>query len=450
VDRPETRYARTIDGVHIAYQVVGEGPFDLVFAPGWISNVDVVWDLPFAGPFLRRLASISRLIVFDRRGSGVSDRPPREESLALEFGIDDIRAVMDAAGSSRAVLFGIEDGGILSAVFAGAHPDRTQALILFAAWARYRFAPDFPWGWTDEETDEWEEHIRSEWGTEAFWRYHFETLAPSMANDPELISTWTWFGRLCSSPDAILAIERSLHEVDGRAVMPSIQVPTLVMHREGDRAVPVDHSRWIASQIPGAKLVVLPGVEHTPFIGDPERILGELEGFVTELREEEATFDRALASVLFTDIVGSTERAVELGDRGWHELVERHHGVVRAMLARYRGHEVDTAGDGFFATFDGPARAIRCALAITDAVRSLGLEIRAGLHVGEVQVMDGGVRGVAVNIGARVGALAGASEVLVSQTVKDLVAGSGIAFDDAGEHELKGIPDRWRLYRVAH
>ena len=449
MQRPETRYATTVDGVHIAYQVVGEGPFDLVYVPGWISNVDIGWDLPLHGPFLRRLASMSRLILFDRRGSGVSDRPPRAESLALEYGIDDIRAVMDAAGSERAVLFGFEDGGILSAVFAGAHPDRTQALILFATWARYRQAPDYPWGWDDERMAEWDQHLRTEWGTETFWRYNLEKVGPSVLDDQDFIQTWAWYSRLCASPDSITAIQRGQHEIDARAVLPSIQAPTLVMHREGDRTEPLDQSRWIASEIPGAKFVVVPGIDHPPYLGDAEPVLAELERFVEALREEEATFDRALATVLFTDMVGSTERAVELGDRAWHELVERHHGVVRAMLARYRGREVDNAGDGFFATFDGPARAIRCAQAIAEAVHAIGLEIRAGLHVGEVQMTDGRVRGVAVNIGARVGTLAGPSEVLVSQTVKDLVAGSGLVFEDAGEHELKGIPDRWRVYRVA-
>jgi class 3 adenylate cyclase len=450
VAAPETRYAKTVDGVHIAYQVTGDGPFDLVFVPGWISNIDVGWTLPYLGPFLRRLASISRLILFDRRGCGVSDRPPREESLALEYAIDDIRAVLDAVGSDRAVLFSFEDGCIQAALFAGSHPDRTQALVLFSAWARYRVAPDYPWGWNDEQIGEWDEHIRTEWGTEAFGRYNLGTISPSKGVDRDFVAAWTWYSRLCASPDAILSIERALREVDVRAVLPSIQAPTLVMHREGNRSQPLDESRWIASQIPGAKLVVLPGADQAPFLGDTEAVIAKVERFVAALRAEEATFDRALATVLFTDIVGSTERAVEIGDRAWHELVERHHGVVRAILARYRGREVDTAGDGFFATFDGPARAIRCALAIVDAVRSLGLEIRTGLHVGEVQVGDGGgVRGVAVNIGSRIGALAGSSEVLVSQTVKDLVAGSGIAFEDAGEHELKGIPDRWRVYRVS-
>jgi class 3 adenylate cyclase len=448
VDVPETRYATTGDGVHIAYQVAGDGPFDLLHVIGWISNVDAFWDLPYAGSFLRRLASVARLIVFDRRGSGVSDRPPKEESLALEYGVDDIRAVMDAAGSERAVLFGFEDGGILSAMFAASYPERTQALVLFASWARYRWAPDYPWGYDEEQIREWVTHIETEWGTEAFWRFNAAAVAPSVAGDPAFLRAWARYSRLCASPSSVMAIERALQGVDARTLLPTIQAPTLVMHNEGDRSEPVEQSRWIAGQIPGAKLVVLPGDEHTPYIRDTEAVLAELERFVSAIREEEATFDRALATVLFTDIVGSTERAAAMGDRAWHELLERHHSTVRALLARYRGKEVDTAGDGFFATFDGPARAIRCAQAIGDAVTTLGIEIRAGLHTGEVESTGDTIRGIAVHIGARVGSLAGPSEVLVSQTVKDLVAGSGIAFEDAGEHELKGVPDRWHLYRV--
>jgi len=448
VDTPETRYATTVDGVHIAYQVAGEGPFDLVGVPGWTSNLEAIWDLPLQGPFLRRLASIARLILFDRRGSGVSDRPPKEESLALEYGIDDIRAVMDAVGSERAVLFGFDDGGILSAVFAASYPERVQALVLFATWARYRRATDYPWGWDEDQMLEFGRHIEREWGTEAFSRWHLAQVAPSMGVDAAIVRMWTRYFRLCASPSTIVAIERALHEVDARAVLPSVQAPTLVIHHKGDLAEPVDQSRWIAGQIPGAKLLVLPGADHIPFGGDSERVIAELERFVSSIREEESAFDRSLATVLFTDIVRSTERASSMGDRAYHELLERHHATVRAMLGRYRGREVNTAGDGFLATFDGPARAIRCASAIAEAVQTLGLEIRAGLHTGEVELQGDEVRGIAVHIGARVGALAGPSEVLVSQTVKDLVAGSGLGFEDAGEHELKGVPEHWRLYRV--
>jgi len=448
IQAPETRYTTTADGVHIAYQVVGAGPFDLVAVPGWISNIDVIWELPSQAPFLRRLASMSRLILFDRRGSGVSDRPPREESLAVEYGIDDIRAVLDAAGSERAVLFGFEDAGILSAVFAASYPERVQALILFATWARFRSAPDYPWGYDEAQIREWEGHVERDWGSDAFWRYNAEIVAPSKVNDEAFIREWTWYSRLCASPGAIAAIERAQHEIDARAVLPSVQAPTLVLHREGDRAEPVDQSRWLAGQIAGAKLVVLSGDDHPPFLGDVESVFDEIERFVSAIREEESTFDRSLSTVLFTDIVGSTERAAELGDRAWRELLARHHAIVRALLARYRGTEIQDTGDGFFATFDGPARAIRCARAIGEGVAAVDLRIRAGVHTGEVEIAGDRIRGIAVHIGARVGALAGADEVLVSQTVKDLVAGSGLVFEDAGEHELKGVPDRWRLYRV--
>jgi pimeloyl-ACP methyl ester carboxylesterase len=448
VDIPETRYARTVDGVSIAYQVLGEGPFDLVYVPGWTSNVEAVWELPLHGPFLRALASLSRLILFDRRGAGISDRPPNDESLAIEYGVDDIRAVMDAVGSERAALLGFEDGGILSAVFAASYPERVQALILFAAYARYRKAPDYPWGSSEDQILELMQHIQQEWGTEGFWRWQFATAAPSKMDDEAFLRAFARYFRQCASPSAMLATERATQQVDARSILPSIQAPTLVMHREGDLGEPLEQSRWISEQIPGAKMLVLPGDDHILYIGDSERVVDEIEAFVSGIREEESEYDRLLATLLFTDIVGSTERASSMGDRAWHELLERHHATVRAMLGRYRGREISTAGDGFLATFDGPARAIKCARAIAEAVRPLGLEIRAGLHTGEIELVGDDVRGIAVHIGARVSALAGASQVLVSQTVKDLVAGSGLTFEDAGEHDLKGVPDRWHLYRV--
>ncbi len=352
---PETRYAKTVDGVHIAYQVVGDGPFDLVHAPGGISNVEAIWDVPALRAFLRRLASISRLIVFDRRGCGVSDRPPTIESLALEIGMDDIRAVMDAAGSERAVIFGFEDAGPLTAVFAASYPERTTALVLFAAYARYAWAPDYPWGWRDEQYGDWRAHAEQEWGTDAFWRYALEMVAPSVARDPDFLRAFARYSRLCASPNWFVASERALHEIDARTVLPTIRVPTLLIHRDGDRVEPVDQSRYMADQIPGATLVVLPGDDHVPFIGDVKPVVAKLERFLASVREEEAEFDRILATVLFTDIVGSTEKAAELGDRAWRELLDRHHTVIRGLLGRFRGREVDTAGDGFLATFDGPA-----------------------------------------------------------------------------------------------
>jgi pimeloyl-ACP methyl ester carboxylesterase/class 3 adenylate cyclase len=448
VDPPETRYAKTVDGLSIAYQVLGRGPVDLVFTPGWISNVDAVWDVPPLRSFFRKLASVSRLILFDRRGSGLSDRPTQVKSLALEHGVDDLRAVMDAAGSDRAVLFGVEDGGMLAGMFAATHPDRTVALVLFAPWVKVLKTHDYPFGWSAAEQEEWEHHIAAEWGTTAFTRWGFTLTAPGLEGNEALVQAFTRFWRACASPAAVKAIDAMQLEVDARPVLRSIHVPTLVMNRIDDRMDPIAEARFIAGAIPGAQLIELPGVEHWPFLGDTDRVVDELHRFITSIRTEEAALERVLATVLFTDIVGSTDRAAAVGDAAWKEIVERHHSTVRALLGRYRGHEVDTAGDGFFATFDGPARAAKCAKAIIEGVKPLGIEIRAGVHTGEVETIAGKIGGMGVIIGSRIGAKAQGSEVLASQTVKDLTAGSGLVFEDAGEHELKGVPDRWHLYRV--
>lgn len=442
------RYAKTVDGLDIAYQTAGEGPFDLVYAPGWISNLECVWDMPDLGDFLRRLAHMARLVVLDRRGTGLSDRPFTTESHSLEAGMDDIRAVMDAAGSERAVLFGVEDGGSVCSLFAASYPDRVSALVLFSIVAKHGRAEDFPWSWSDEAFHAWATRIEHKWGTDEFWEDAPSPVSPRLGQDPERVRAWARYSRLSASPGTARAIERAFSEVDVRAVFPAIRVPTLVLHRIGDTFIDVGHARYAAAKIPGARLVELPGDENAPFMGDSDAVLGELAHFVSAIQAEEAEFDRVLATVLFTDVVGSTQRVEALGDRAWRELVERHYATVRALLGRYRGTEVKTAGDGFFATFDGPARAVRCAQAIVEAVRSLGIEIRAGVHTGEVETIDGEIGGLAVHIGARVGALAGASEVLASSTVKDLTAGSGLLFEDAGEHELKGVSESWHLYRV--
>ncbi len=443
------RYAKTVDGFHIAYEVVGDGPFDLVYVPGWFSNLECVWEMPDLGDFLRKLATFARLIVFDRRGSGLSDRPFTPDALSLEVGMDDIRAVMDDAGSERAVLFGWEDGGCQSLLYAASYPERTLALILFGIWVKYSESPDYPWGWTQERTEFfWESLLANKWGTEDFWRTDSSLVSSAMESDPERVQAWARYSRLSASPGSAVALERRNFETDVRAILPSVQVPTLVMHRLGDTSERVEQARYIGQKIGGAEVVELPGTEHAPFMGDTETVLSRLRTFIGAIREEEAEFDRVLATVLFTDLVGSTEQAVALGDRGWRDLVEPHHATIRSLLVRYRGNEVDTAGDGFFATFDGPARGVRCANAIVGAVNSLGLEVRAGVHTGEVETINSKVGGVAVNIGARIAAIAGPGEVLVSSTVKDLTAGSGLAFEDAGEHELKGIPGSWRIYRV--
>jgi class 3 adenylate cyclase/pimeloyl-ACP methyl ester carboxylesterase len=445
VSAPETRYAKTADGVHIAYQVIGDGPVDLVFVIGWVSNIEAMWEQPSLARALTRLASFSRLILFDKRGMGLSDRVPPDRLPSLETRMDDLRAVMDAVGSQRAVVFGISEGGPMSILFAATYPERTIGLVLFGTESDFRPGPD----WTEEKQQEWRADQERTWGT----REHAQTAlrgwaAPSVADDERMIEWLAAYVRRAASPGAGIALDEMNKLIDVTPVLSAVHVPTLVVGRTGDLDFPIEHTRTMADAIAGARFVELPGIDHFFFVGDQDAILDEVERFVAEVRDDEADLDRVLATVLFTDIVGSTSTAADLGDRGWGELVERHHGVVRAMLGRFRGTEVDTAGDGFFATFDGPARAVRCAQAIGGAVRNLGIEVRAGVHTGEVETIAGKVGGIAVNVGARISALAAPSEVLVSSTVRDLVSGSGLAFEDAGEHELKGVPDRWRLYRV--
>jgi class 3 adenylate cyclase len=363
--------------------------------------------------------------------------------------MDDIRAVMDSAGSERAVLFGTDEGGALCTLFAASDPGRVSALVLFAVWAKYFRSPDYPWGWTEQQDEAWMQRLETHWGTEEFWA-DSSYVSPEVCGDPARVRAWARYARLSASRGAALALGRMQAQTDIRAVLPTVMVPTLVMHRIDDTAEPVEQARYIGEQVPNAEVVELPGSEHAPFAGDAERVLRELRRFVSAVRDEEAEFDRVLATVLFTDLVASTERAAAVGDRAWRELVERHHAVIRALLGRYRGREVDTAGDGFFATFDGPARAVRCARAIIDAVQPLGLDVRAGVHTGEVETIDGKTGGLAVTIGARVAASAAPRELLVSSTVKDLTAGSGLEFEDAGRHELKGIPEPWHLFRVVN
>jgi class 3 adenylate cyclase/alpha-beta hydrolase superfamily lysophospholipase len=442
---PETRYAKTADGVHIAYQVVGDGPVDLVFVIGWTSNVEALWEEPELARYLERLASFSRLILFDKRGVGLSDRVPEDHLPGLETRMDDVRAVMDAAGSERAVIYGISEGGPMSILFAATYPERTIGLLLYGTAADYTERDISP-----SESEDYLEYIDANWGTLEHARYEIRAWgAPSRADDERLVGWLASYLRRAASPGAAIALTRMNREINASHALPAIHVPTLVIARSGDLDFPIEDVRRMSGQIQGAELIEFPGDDHFFWLGGYEGMMAEIERFVGGLREEEAQLERSLATVLFTDIVGSTDTAAALGDRAWKALVETHHERVRGQLARYRGREVDTAGDGFFATFDGPARAVRCASSIVTAIRPLGVEVRAGVHTGEVESIDGKVGGLAVVIGSRVGALAGPSEVLVSQTVKDLTAGSGLAFQDAGEHELKGVPDRWRLYRVA-
>jgi len=446
VEPREPRYAKTADGTHIAYSVMGDGPTDLVYAFGYKSNIDADGEVPFHAAFRRRLASFSRLILFDRRGTGLSDRSGLEDAGALEAGLDDIDAVMDAVGSERALLFGVGDGGLVSLLFAASRPDRTLGLVLWHPEPRQTRSMDYPWGSTSEEWDSSAESIEAAWGSLDFATDQLHSVAPDIAFDRSTIEHTARMFRAVASPGSAAAMERNLRDADIRAVLPSVQVPALVLHSAREDAV--GQGRYTASMIPGAERVEIPTTDWLPFWAAADPVAEEIRQFVERIRHEEAVLDRVLATIMFTDIVGSTSKAADLGDRAWKDLVERHHRVIRAMLHRYRGSEVDTAGDGFFAMFDGPARGVRCALAIAKAVQALGLEVRAGLHTGEVETINSKVGGVAVSIGARVGALAGASEVLVSNTVKDLVVGSDLRFEDAGEHELKGVPDRWHLYRV--
>jgi pimeloyl-ACP methyl ester carboxylesterase len=381
VEQPETRYAKTTDGVHIAYQVLGEGPSDLVLLPGFASNVENVWvGWPQAAAFARRLASFSRLILFDRRGTGLSDHIlPGEHQLTLEARMDDIRAVMDAARSDRAILLGFEGGVAVCAVFAATYPERTSALVAYSPLGPRR-TPESPWRWIDEDWDEYLGSVEGGWGTLAFATREGQMVWPEIGDDPWWWREYaTWMRRSVSPGDAVALLQID-SQTDASDVLPTIRVPTLVIHRADDKTEPIEEARYMAAKIPGAQLVELPGSNHGWMAPDQDEVLDEIERFIRHLRAEEAELDRTLATVLFTDIVGSTGKAAALGDRGWRDLLERHHATVRGVLARYRGHEVDTAGDGFFATFDGPARAVRCAQAIIGALKVHDLQIRAGVH----------------------------------------------------------------------
>jgi class 3 adenylate cyclase len=435
------RYAKSGD-LHIAYAVEGDGPIDLVWIPPWVSQVEYLWAEPSLERVMARLTQFARVITFDRRGSGLSD--PLFGAPTLEDQMDDVLAVMDAAGSERAAICGTLEGGPMAAMFAATHPDRTDALIMYATFARATWAPDYDWAWPTEERDWHMEQSVQRWGDGLI----AAGVAPSQKDDPAFMEWAGRLERLAASPSTIRRIFKLIGEFDVRGVLPSIRVPTLVMHRSGDSFIKVDHSRYIASKVPGARYVELEGDENMFSVGDWEALIGEIEEFLTGTRHEREP-DRMLATVLFTDICGSTSRAAEMGDRGWRFLLERHDALFRQALDRHRGREVKRTGDGFLATFDGPARAIRCAASVAEAMGSLGLQIRAGLHTGELEVMDGDLGGLAVHIASRVMGAAAPNEVLVSGTVKDLVVGSGIDFENRGERELRGVPGEWRLYAVS-
>ncbi len=437
---PKTRYAKS-GGVHIAYQVVGEGPFDLVFIPGFVSNVEFYWEMPAFPRLLNRLASFSRLIMYDKRGTGLSD--PVQEVPSLDQRVEDLMAVMAAAGSERAALWGISEGGPTSIYFAARHPERTISLVLYGTTARFGEAPDYPIGGSPELLEMLLAAIDESWGEGTL----AGMFAPGSQNDEAFLHMWGKFQRTGASRAMARAVMAAVAEIDVRDELAKVRVPTLILHRTDERVIGVAHARYMAERIPGARLVEMPGDNHLPFAGDVDAIGDEMEEFLTG-RRTGAQPDRVLATVLFTDIVDSTKRAAELGDRRWRDLLDRHHAIVRRELSRFGGREVDTAGDGFLARFDSPAAAIRCARAIRDAVKEAGLEVRAGVHTGECEVIGDKIGGIAVHIGARVSAAAGAGEVLVSGTVKDLVVGSDFTFADRGAHKLKGVPGEWRLFAV--
>jgi pimeloyl-ACP methyl ester carboxylesterase len=438
----DIRFARSGD-VHVAYHVVGDGPVDIVYVQGAWSHLEVEWELPAYRRFCELLGEFARLIVFDKRGMGMSDRVPG--ATPLDVRMDDIRAVMDDAGSDSAALIGSSEGGPLSMLFAAAHPERTRALILEGAEVRERRDDEWPWGEsTEEEFEASMATVSERWGRPGRFMEYF---APSQEDTPWSVDWSARLQRNASTPSGAEAFMRMAFDIDVRDIVPTIRVPTLILHSEGDRICSVENGRYLAREIPGARYVELSGADHLPWF-DPDRAVGEIREFLTG-RRVPLTSDRVLATVLFTDIVGSTDRAALLGDRRWRELLEAHNAVVRRQLERFRGVEVNTAGDGFLATFDGPARAIHCGREIGRQAKQLDLEVRAGVHTGEVERLGDDVAGIAVHIGARVADLAGPGDVYVSGTVRDLVAGSGLEFTDQGSHELRGVPGEWRVFAAA-
>lgn len=444
--RLETRYAKS-DGVSIAYQVVeppGEvAELDLVFVMGWVSHLDYFWEEPHFARFLRRLASFSRLILFDKRGTGLSDRVAIGALPTLEQRMDDVRAVMDAAGSRRAALMGVSEGAAMCALFAATYPQRTAALVMVGGYARRLWAPDYPWGDARDEQRRFQADIERSWPIDGA----LEERAPSVAQDPHFRAWWATYLRMSASPGAAVALSRMNAEVDIRHVLPSIRVPALILHRTGDRSLPVEGSRYVAQHIPGARCVELPGDDHLPFVGDQDAILNEIEVFLTGAAPAPAP-DRALLTVLALEVVHATETAARLGAEKWQMALEAHGALAREDLARFRGRQIRTSGVGLLATFDGPARAIRCAIAIAEAARSHDLAVSAGVHTGECDVVAGEVSGPPIQVACAILAQARPGDVLVSSTVKDLVAGAGLAFEDQGTHLLDGVADAWRVFRV--
>ena len=440
----EVRYARSGD-VNIAYEVGGAGPIDIVWVPGWVSHVENdTHGIPALVGLLDRLRRFARLIKFDKRGTGMSDRVDLHELPTLETRMDDVRAVMEAASSERAALFGISEGGPMAALFAATYPERTSALLMYGSYARRTRSDDYPWGPTPEAHEAYMASIESNWGTD----FDIDNRAPTLARTAEGRREYARRMQAAASPGAAHALAVMNAQVDVRAILPTIRVPTLVLHKTRERLLPVEAARYIASRIPDARLIELPGEDHVFEDADAALIGDAVEEFLTGMRPAPYA-DRVLATVLYTDIVGSTKKALALGDAQWRRVLERHHAAVRGELERHRGREIDNAGDGFLATFDGPARAVSCALAIRDAVRQHGIEVRAGVHTGECEVIGAKLGGVAIHVGARVASAAGPSEVLVTRTVRDLVAGSGLRFEDRGMRRLKDLPEEIELFAAA-
>ena len=440
---PQTQYAKTDDGVFLAYQAFGDGPACFVGLPPVISNIETIWEYPESARFLDSLASFCRVVLYDKRGQGMSDRV--DEVPTLERRAADTRAVMDAAGVDRAVIGGISEGGSAAAMFAATYPERVSGLLLFGTFARAMVDDDYPMGANEATFSALCELWPGGWGTPD--SATVALVVPDRLGDAQFLQFMNRYERTSSTPRGLHDQLQWAKSIDVRSILPIISAPTLVLHRQGDRLVPVAHGRWLAEHIAGARYVELPGSEHVPFFGDIAAVLDEMEQFITGQRGH-ATADRVLATVVFTDIVASTERAQRAGDRDWRALLDRHDAMAQRMIDRYGGRFVKGTGDGLLATFDGPARGIRCARELVHAAAQLDIPVRAGVHTGEVEVRGDDVAGIAVHIGARVASVADAGEVLVSRTVRDLVSGSGIAFQDRGEHRLKGVDEAWQLFEV--
>lgn len=437
---PDTKFTQSGE-VSIAYQELGGGPLDLVVVPGFVSHLEQAWEDPSYSRFLLQLASFSRLILFDKRGTGFSDRISGIPT--LEERMDDVRAVMDAVGSERAALFGISEGGPMSVLFTATYPERASALVLYGSIARGAWAPDYPWGTKEEKMEGWLEGWRKEWGGP----YSIGMWAPSMAEDETFRQWWAKYLRLSASPSAVINVFRMNIAIDVRDILPAIRVPTLVLHRTGDQPVGIEQGRYLAEHIPDAKFVELSGDDHLWWVGDSEAIVNEIQVFLTG-EQPPVEIDRVLATVLFTDIVDSTKRAAEIGDSKWKDVLDTHNAVMLREIDRFRGRAIRSTGDGYLAVFDGPGRAIRCGSAVRGELGQRGIEIRTGVHTGEIDLMGDDVGGIAVNIAARVLGEAADNEVWVSRTVKDLVVGSGFNFSERGTYSLKGVPGEWSLYSV--